>query len=139
MKKKKMLFIVISIILVTTLIYRVLFCGTIFRISLKGMNENIVGIEYTTVNILNPLKSWKAKRAIKEAYINMQNNLHNNDKTKYIYTNLRIDEDFEILDLYKNDGNFYAFAQFPTKGNENVIDKLLFIFDNDFKVKEIEF
>lgn len=134
-----MLFITLSIVLIATLFYRLVFCGTVIRISLNGMNENVVGIDYTTVNILNPFKSWKIKQAIKEAYINMQKKSPSDEKAKYIYSNLKIDEGFEILDLYKKGGNFYAFAKFPAKKEDNVIDVLLFIFDSNYKIKEIEF
>jgi hypothetical protein len=119
--------------------YKLIYSYTIIRIETPIFNENIMGIKFTTFNLLNPIKEPKMRSKIKIYLKDLSTIGLNQKKIAYLNENLLLDDDFEILDMYRKEGKIYIFTSFKVKENETVINRLLFILNNRYEVKRVLF
>jgi hypothetical protein len=119
--------------------YKLIYSYTIIRIETPIFNENIMGIKFTTFNLLNPIKEPKMRSKIKIFLKDLSTIGLSQKKIAYLNENLLLDDDFEILDMYRKEGKIYIFTSFKVKENETVINRLLFILNNRYEVKRVLF
>jgi hypothetical protein len=125
--------------MVGLLTYRFIYSYTILRIQSPLSNENIMGIKFTTLNILNPIKERKVKTKIKIALKDLSGIGLNQKKITYLKVNLWLEDDFEILDMYGKEEEIYIFTSFKVKEKETVINRILFMLNNEYEVKRVLF
>jgi hypothetical protein len=135
-KKSKLIMLILIGIVLIVVLYRLLFCYSLLRISTRATTENIVGEKYTTVNVLNPFRTNNIKKVLHRTLNELSDDY---PKSSFLRQNIEFQGEIRILDIYSKNDELLVFTECEAI-NDTSISKVLFICDvNDYKVQDIQY